>query len=241
MSHFIYNHGWALALMRDHTNRELIRPAATRFATSYLTLQSIFNLKDSLERMFTSQAWSKHYLSRTDEGKKVKNIILRDKYFWPSIAYAIKTTKPLVSVLRMTDSEKMPGMGFIYGSMDQAKEAIAKAFGGEEAAYKEIWEIIDNKWEFQMHRHLHAAAYFLNPHYHYEHDVSTHPEIKLGLFTCLAKLFPDPKVQEKIDLQMDHFHLQKGLFGFAAAKSTTKKRSPGTRRISFFHILILSF
>ncbi|KAL6495069.1 hypothetical protein OROGR_030751 [Orobanche gracilis] len=142
------------------------------------------------------------------------------------MAYAIKSTKPLVSVLRMTDSEKMPGVGFIYGSMDSTKEAIAKALGGEEASYKEIWDIIDKKWEFQMHRHLHAAAYYLSPHYPYEADVSTHPEIKLGLFTCLAKLFPDPKVQEKIDLQMDHFHLQKGLFGFAAAKSTTKRRSP---------------
>ncbi|XP_039117838.1 uncharacterized protein LOC120253587 [Dioscorea cayenensis subsp. rotundata] len=42
---FIYNHGWVLALMRKFTQRELIRPTATRFATAYLTLQSLLQSK----------------------------------------------------------------------------------------------------------------------------------------------------------------------------------------------------
>ena len=45
----------------------------------------------------------------------------------------------------MTDSEKMPGMGFLYGAMDKAKEEIALNLGGEEGAYKELWSIIDEK------------------------------------------------------------------------------------------------
>ncbi|KAL6561598.1 hypothetical protein OROMI_017199 [Orobanche minor] len=37
---FIYGHGTILALMRKHTNdKELLRPAVTRFATAFLTLQ----------------------------------------------------------------------------------------------------------------------------------------------------------------------------------------------------------
>ncbi|GFP92789.1 hypothetical protein PHJA_001423200 [Phtheirospermum japonicum] len=68
----------------------------------------------------------------------------------------------------MTDSEKMPGMGSLYGAMDKAKEEIAKNLGGEEGSYKELWNIIDEKWEFQMHHHLHAAVYFLNPHFQYD-------------------------------------------------------------------------
>ncbi|KAL5550637.1 hypothetical protein UlMin_000813 [Ulmus minor] len=41
---YIYRHSWVLNLMRTHTKgRELIRPGATRFATSYLTL-NIMNI-----------------------------------------------------------------------------------------------------------------------------------------------------------------------------------------------------
>ncbi|KAL6566582.1 hypothetical protein OROMI_014986 [Orobanche minor] len=58
----------------------------------------------------------------------------------------------------MADSEKMPGMGFLYGAMDKAKEEIAQDLGGGEGAYKEIWSIIDAKWDIQMHLHLHAAT-----------------------------------------------------------------------------------
>ena len=44
---FIYNQGWVLELMRkEYTNgRELCRPAITRFATNFLSLQCFIKLK----------------------------------------------------------------------------------------------------------------------------------------------------------------------------------------------------
>ena len=40
---FIYGHTWVLSLMRTFTkNHELLRPAITRFATAFLTLQSLY-------------------------------------------------------------------------------------------------------------------------------------------------------------------------------------------------------
>ncbi|GFP83825.1 hypothetical protein PHJA_000526000 [Phtheirospermum japonicum] len=149
--------GWVLALMRKHAGRDLLHSAATRFATAYLTLQNILDMSQPLEAISASVEWSQSSYSRKDEDKAVKKIIF-DHAFWLSVAYAIKTTKPLVQVLRMTHSEKMPGMGFLYGTMDKAKEEIAKNSGGEEGSYKELWNIIDEKCEFQMHHHLHAAA-----------------------------------------------------------------------------------
>ncbi|KAK2646513.1 hypothetical protein Ddye_021708 [Dipteronia dyeriana] len=52
VSNFIYNHEWVLALMRMHTNKELIRHAPTRFATSFLTLERLLLLRQPLEQMF---------------------------------------------------------------------------------------------------------------------------------------------------------------------------------------------
>lgn len=42
-----------------------------------------------------------------------------------------------MGVLRMTDSGKMPAMGFLYDAMDKAKKDIVINLGREEGAYKE--------------------------------------------------------------------------------------------------------
>ncbi|KAK3188499.1 hypothetical protein Dsin_028060 [Dipteronia sinensis] len=98
VSNYIYNHGWILALMKEHTKCEIIRPATTRFATAFLTLQSIYQSKDALEMMFVSDKWKSSTYFKKKEGKEIKHIVLQDKYFWPSVVYAIKTTQPLVNV-----------------------------------------------------------------------------------------------------------------------------------------------
>ena len=54
--------------------------------------------------------------------KEVRKIILKDKFFWPSVIYAIKTTKTLVEVLRLVNADKEPAMSSLYNAMDLAKE-----------------------------------------------------------------------------------------------------------------------
>jgi hypothetical protein len=55
---FIYRHGRLLALMRKATdNEDLVRPAATRFATSCLALKSLVKHKQALRSLFTSREW----------------------------------------------------------------------------------------------------------------------------------------------------------------------------------------
>lgn len=53
---FIYNHSWILCLMRKHTtSRDIIRSAITRFATHFLTLQSMLSQHRNLQRIFSSE------------------------------------------------------------------------------------------------------------------------------------------------------------------------------------------
>ena len=41
ITNFIYNHGWLLAQMRKYYVGDIVRPGATRFATSYIALDSL--------------------------------------------------------------------------------------------------------------------------------------------------------------------------------------------------------
>ena len=49
-------------------------------------------------------------------------------------------------------------MGYIYEAMTRAKETIVKIFLGNEEEYKEIFEIIDRRWEIQFHQPLHVVV-----------------------------------------------------------------------------------
>ena len=72
-------------------------------------------------------------------------------YFWNTIIFCLKISSPLVCVVRFVDGEKKAPMGYIYEAMTRAKETIMKSFLGNEEKYKEIFEIIDRRWEIQLH------------------------------------------------------------------------------------------
>ena len=88
-------------------------------------------------------------------------------------------------------------------------------------------DIIDERWEDQLHRPLHAAAYFLNPQFQYKPDFQANADIKIGLYNCLQRMVSDPDERMMIDLQMDAFKNARGLFGLPTAVMTRTKKTPG--------------
>ncbi|XP_031280219.1 uncharacterized protein LOC116138665 [Pistacia vera] len=126
---FIYRHTWVLNLYRKFSkDKELARPAVTRFATSFLTLSCIMDSKLALRSMFASEEWANSTHATTVKGKKVVDIILSDTRFWKSIQFALKCVDPLVEVLRLVDGDAKPAIGYIYEAMRRAKNQIAKNF-----------------------------------------------------------------------------------------------------------------
>ena len=70
---------------------------------------------------------------------------------------------PLEKVLRLVDGDETPAMRYIYEAMDRAKEQIKKNLNDVKARYSRSWGIIDERWNLQLHRPLHVAAFYLNP------------------------------------------------------------------------------
>ena len=85
-----------------------------------------------------------------------------EKTFWKKAEEIVLFSEPLVIVLRMVDGDK-PSMGFIYEAMDQAKEVIKARYRDKRQNYFPIWKIIDERWNKQLHRPLHAIGYYLKP------------------------------------------------------------------------------
>ncbi|XP_020531950.1 uncharacterized protein LOC18448660 isoform X2 [Amborella trichopoda] len=187
---FIYNHSGVLSLMRYHTGgKDLLRPGITRFATNFLTLQSLVEHRAGLKRMILCDKWKESYHTKTPEAREVEKIIL-DASFWRKVEEVQKSVIPLVRVLRMVDGDEKPTMGYIYEAMDRAKLAIKEAHE-DERKYGPYWRKIDERWESQLHHPLHAAAHFLNPAFRYRVDIPERPELQRGLNDCIVRLEPD--------------------------------------------------
>ena len=54
ITNFIYNHGWLLAKMRKVYSGDIVHPRATRFATSYISLDSLLKKRVDLKKVFIS-------------------------------------------------------------------------------------------------------------------------------------------------------------------------------------------
>ncbi|BAU03390.1 hypothetical protein VIGAN_UM094300 [Vigna angularis var. angularis] len=178
--------------------------------------------------MFSSEEWKTSKFGTSQEGRKVAHVVL-DSRFWKNVSICLKAAAPLMVVLRLVDSDVKPAMGFIYEEMDCAKEKIRSNFNNIKKSYEEVWRIIDARWDNQLHRPLHAAAYFLNPHFHYEPNFRSDDggEVKEGLYFCMRRLIPDMAERRKINLQIVEFHNARGLFGMEDAKECRKELNPG--------------
>ncbi|RVW51410.1 hypothetical protein CK203_097167 [Vitis vinifera] len=201
-------------------------PAKTRFATAFITLSRLHEQKNNLRKMFTSSDWSDSKWAKEQKRKTIANIVLMPS-FWNTIVFCLKVSSPLVRVLRLVDGEKKAPMGYIYEAMNRAKDAIVRSFNGNEEKYKEIFNIIDKRWEIQLHRPLHAAGYFLNPEFFYDKPEIEHDaEIMSDLYKCILRLTRDPAKQEKVVAEVSLFTNAQGLFGNELAVRTRKTRAP---------------
>ncbi|XP_039827515.1 uncharacterized protein LOC120689274 [Panicum virgatum] len=121
VSRFIYKHGRLIDQMREKIGGDLVRPAVTRFATSFLTLASMHRNRNGLRNLFVSDEWHNTKFSNTTEGKQVEHIVL-SMPFWKNIEDCLRASQPLLVALRIADGDETPVAPEIMAAMDVAKK-----------------------------------------------------------------------------------------------------------------------
>ncbi|XP_062028688.1 uncharacterized protein LOC133744631 [Rosa rugosa] len=125
ISKYIYNHNLLLSKMRDFCKGEIIRAAPTRFATNFISLESLVKKKSGLKQLFSSDWWTNINFSRTDHGRIVEDIIF-DQAFWNQAENVCQISEPLYKVLRVVDTEVYPTMGAVYELMRVVKQELER-------------------------------------------------------------------------------------------------------------------
>ena len=209
---FLYKHGRILDLMRQKIGGDLVRPVVTRFATSYLTLASMYKHKNGLRALVVSEEWQANSLSNTSEGKQVEDIVL-SMPFWNRVECCLRASQPLLVALRIADGDETLAAPEIMAAMDHAKTTIKDSLKAKTDLLKEVMKRYDNRWENQMQQKLYGAALFLNPGKFFalrEKDKRKAARLRIMFNEILYKIVADDSEQSKISRQADDYEQSEG-------------------------------
>lgn len=223
---FIYNHAFLLAWLRKRDGwTEIIRPGATRFATTFIALKSILDHKHDLQALVTSKTFVDSKYARDQKGKDATEIIL-DTRFWRDCKIIVEIVKPLIKLLRIVDSDDRPSLGYIYEGMRRVRGAIKATFMHNKNLYSPYTKILKKRWENQLRKEIHAAAYFLNPAFLYDTDnFSQKPEVTEGYLSVINRKVTSNKTKF---LQEGSLYTGKsGSFANPLALQSAKAMRPG--------------
>ncbi|GAV74146.1 LOW QUALITY PROTEIN: DUF659 domain-containing protein/Dimer_Tnp_hAT domain-containing protein, partial [Cephalotus follicularis] len=188
---FVYNHITLLSWLRKRSGwMAIVRPAMTRFATSFITLKSIYDHKPDLQALVTSKHYTNHKLSRTSKGKSFSSTILDnilDNKFWDDCLIAIKVAAPIIRLLRIVDSDEKPSLGYVYEGMFRTKMVIKNLFNNKKKWYKPYTNLLKLRWDRHLRKNLHAVAYFLNPVFMYDSGKVEKMEIMQSMYDLFEK------------------------------------------------------
>ena len=90
-----------------------MRLGAIRFATNYIALASLLKKRANLKKIFNSDEWASHKLSRTTVGREVEGLKFNHLY-WEKVSNLVSIYEALYTVLLIVDSEIVPTMPFVY-------------------------------------------------------------------------------------------------------------------------------
>ena len=152
ITNFIYNHGWLLATMRKVCGGDIVCARAIRFVTNYIALASLLKKRADLKKIFISDEWDSHKLSRTTIGHEVEGLMFNHPY-WEKVSNLVSIYEALYTVLRIIDSKIFLTMPFMYELIRVMKKKL-------HALKTKEWvkNIIADRWDKTLKHPLYATG-----------------------------------------------------------------------------------
>ncbi|KAL1552754.1 hypothetical protein AAHA92_13517 [Salvia divinorum] len=225
ISSFVHNHPIALKYLQDQTNGSgLLDSSRISTMRPFLMLENIVIKKEALKKMFSSSHSQSSILISTAEGRKASELVA-DRSFWRGASTILKGAIPLVRVIEWMDKSGRVHMGYIYETLDQAKETIKEGFR-KKSEYMPFWKAIDDVWNECLYSPLHSAGYYFNPNLFYTTDVYIDPEVVTGLTCFIVRSAADLRMQDRMIVQMEQYRTGKGGMAAGVGEEQRSNLSP---------------
>ena len=92
-----------------------------------IALKSLHDHKHDLQALMICKFFVDSRYSNNDKSRVVVSIILNHK-FWNDCLIVVKLMAPLVRLVRISDCDERPSMGYVYEGMYRARLGIKKLF-----------------------------------------------------------------------------------------------------------------
>lgn len=196
---YIYSHTSTLNVLRKYAGgTELIRSKLPKNVADFLSLRFLVIQEDNLKHMFSGAEWlsSTCYRRSDSQANSIKSLLYSES-FWKSANEVVSVSEPLVKILRIVDGD-VPAIAYIYEAVESAKIAIKAYYDGVGEKYLPVWEIIDRRWNAQLHSPLYAAAAFLNPSIIYYRNFKIDSRMRNGFLEAMSKMATKDRIKSEI-------------------------------------------
>jgi len=111
-----------VTIYKEYTNLSLLKIVDTQFASSFMMLKKLREVKTALGSVVISDFWS--FWRKTDQvaSKRVKETVLDDAW-WERVDLIIRIIDPIISLLRFADTDKSI-LGEVYEGWDSMIESV---------------------------------------------------------------------------------------------------------------------
>lgn len=127
------------------------------------------------------------------KGQTTLRLVAYQESFWDAVKEVCTIIEPLVMVLRLVDGDK-PTMGYLYDTIDRAKESIHAYYEdkGDQKNERQqmIWGVIDARWNHTLLHPIHAAGLYINPVFSYYYGFRFDAKVMDGFFECAQIMVP---------------------------------------------------
>jgi hypothetical protein len=177
----------------------LLSPSATRFATNFLMVARVLDVKEALKQTVTDIEWDTYVRTLSDtqrkpvrtQAREVKRLILGDdSKFWQNCANYCTVMKAAVATLKEFDG-KQPCMGNVYMIMRALCHYVAtlrNAPFNMPSDLVESLEVALRNREALVATNLHYAGALLNPHLIKDMELRDDQNTMAGLMRVFQRL-----------------------------------------------------
>jgi Protein of unknown function (DUF 659)/hAT family C-terminal dimerisation region len=219
-----------LALFRKHAaiharGLSLVSPTATRFATNFLMVDRLLDVKEALKQTVSDVEWDAYVRTLSDrptkplraQARDLRTLILSDdSEFWQSCANYCTVMKAAVAVLREFDG-KQPCMGNVYMLMRTLRQHVAALLNAPFNMPNDLvvpLQVALNDRRLLVHSDLHYAGALLNPHLIKDMELRDDQNAMAGLMRVFQNLTDTAEEFQAVKIEFNsYFHAMPPYYG----------------------------